>query len=105
MPQTEDYVQWLLPCLLAGLVSLAGVYVLWRGRYDFATTWEVRGPAATVLGVLLLPPLPLVIMLDPSPTERARRREELEQKVKEVMEDRQRREDLKARRRGVEEGL
>jgi len=60
--------------LAAGLgvvVSLCGLLALLRGRFDPGSGWEVRGAAAVALGVLALPALPLVLLINPSLSQRA----------------------------------
>ena len=67
----RDVVLWVMPILFGGFVSLCGLLTLLLGRFDPGSGWEVRGAAAVFPGVLALPSLPLISLINPSLSQRA----------------------------------
>jgi hypothetical protein len=65
-----DVIMWIMPVLIGVVVSLCGLLALLLGRLDPGSSWEVRGAAAVALGLLALPTLPLVFLVNPSLSQR-----------------------------------
>jgi hypothetical protein len=75
MPPLGDLFLWLVPLLIAGVVSAAGLMGLVLRRFVSKSGLELTGTPAIVLGVLAVPALPVVLYLNPSLAERNARRE------------------------------
>src|SRR5262249_27846241 len=95
---------WFMPFLLGGFVSLMGVLTMLHRRYDSPGGWELRGPAALLLGVFALPVLPLVVLLNPTLSQRAARRQEREAEARKDQELRDRLAAVKERRKALAAG-
>jgi ABC-type multidrug transport system fused ATPase/permease subunit len=92
---------WFMPFLLGGFVSLMGVLAMLYRRIDSDRGWEVTGPATVLLGFFALPVLPLVVLLNPTLSQRAARRQERDAEARKDQELRDRLAAVKERRKAL----